>query len=162
MILDGCGWHRAVRPSWPSVPVPVSGYRVLARLGSGGMGQVYPGRARSRSFGATWWRNFRPPDAGRDHRGTGGTGRRAGLAAAVGRGDDRGADHATRRIRPSRPAGPGRPTADPAPGPTVAITQGDTGDWFGWVPEIYLLGGGSDDPGGGLPVCTDARAARVT
>lgn len=51
---------------------------------------------------------------------------------------------------------------DPTPGPTVAIAQGDTGYRFGWVPEIYLLDGGNDDPDGGLPVCTDARAARVT
>ncbi|GIJ52721.1 serine/threonine protein kinase [Virgisporangium aurantiacum] len=43
-----------------------------------------------------------------------------------------------------------------------ALTQGDTGDRFGWVPEIYLLGGENDDPDGGLPVCTDAQAARVT
>ncbi|GAA1031488.1 hypothetical protein GCM10009557_26990 [Virgisporangium ochraceum] len=35
-----------MQPPWPSDPERVSGYRVLARLGSGGMGQVYLGRAR--------------------------------------------------------------------------------------------------------------------
>lgn len=44
----------------------------------------------------------------------------------------------------------------------MALTQGDSGDRFGWVPEIYLLGGENDDPDGGLPECTDAQAAKVT
>lgn len=35
-----------MQPPRPSDPVWVSGYRVLARCGSGGMGDVYLGRAR--------------------------------------------------------------------------------------------------------------------
>lgn len=37
-----------------------------------------------------------------------------------------------------------------------ALTQGDENDRFGWVPEIYLLGGENDDPDGGLPVCAQS------
>jgi hypothetical protein len=43
-----------------------------------------------------------------------------------------------------------------------ALTQGDTGNRWGWVPEIYLLGGDNDDPDGGLPECTGADRERVT
>ncbi|WP_433047138.1 hypothetical protein [Dactylosporangium sp. CS-033363] len=43
-----------------------------------------------------------------------------------------------------------------------ALTQGDEhpGKW-GWVPEVYLLGGADNEPDPGLPVCTDADIALV-
>ncbi|GAA3452005.1 hypothetical protein [Dactylosporangium matsuzakiense] len=41
-----------------------------------------------------------------------------------------------------------------------ALTQGDqhSGAW-GFVPEVYFLGGADDQPDPGLPVCTDADVA---
>jgi hypothetical protein len=43
-----------------------------------------------------------------------------------------------------------------------ALTQGDVDDRWGWLPQIYLLGGDNDDPDGGLPECTQADRDRVT
>ncbi|WP_426505028.1 hypothetical protein ACPPVO_45960 [Dactylosporangium sp. McL0621] len=42
------------------------------------------------------------------------------------------------------------------------LTQGDEhpGRW-GWVPEVYFVGGADDQPDPGLPLCTDADVALV-
>jgi hypothetical protein len=42
-----------------------------------------------------------------------------------------------------------------------ALTQGDVDNTWGWLPEIYLLGGDNDDPDGGLPECTEADIRKV-